>query len=147
MSKSHENTINLAATPEAVFRAITDPEQIVKWFAPYATVDPRVGGKFAISWSPDKPGNGVISALDAPRHLAVNTERSVAYNSKGQPVETGTPRQIVVEYFVEPLDEGITRLRLVQSGFGPEPAWDEEYESTRTGWAYFLAKLKKLLEQ
>ena len=61
MSKSHENIIEIKATPEEVFRAITDPEQIVKWFAPYARVDPRVGGEYVISWDPALQGGGVIS--------------------------------------------------------------------------------------
>ena len=44
MSRSNETVIDLKATPEEVFRAITDPEQIVKWFADESRVDPRVGG-------------------------------------------------------------------------------------------------------
>ena len=44
MSKSHETIIEIKATPEEVFRAVTDPAQIVKWFAPYARVEPGGGG-------------------------------------------------------------------------------------------------------
>ena len=50
MSRSHETIIDIKATPEEVFRAITDPEQIAKWFAPEARVDPRVGGEYYFSW-------------------------------------------------------------------------------------------------
>jgi len=39
---------------------------------------------------------------------------------------------------------GITRLRLVQSGFGPEAVWDDEFADTKSGWADFLKKLKGL---
>jgi uncharacterized protein YndB with AHSA1/START domain len=146
MSKFHENIIDIQATPEEVFRAVTDPTQIVKWFAPYARVDPRVGGAYAISWAPDVGGGGVISVWDPPNHFAQYTERSVAYNSKGKPVDTGVAQKIVIDYYIEAIGEGITRLRLVQSGFGPEAAWDDEYESTKTGWADFLKKLKEILE-
>ena len=146
MSKSHENIIDIKATPEEVFRAITDPEQIVKWFAPYARVDPRVGGEYAISWDPENEGDGVISVWDPPRQFSQYTERSVAYNCEGQPVETGTPQKIAIDYYIEAIGDGMTRLRLVQSGFGPEAAWDDEYEATRTGWADFLKKLKEVLE-
>ena len=48
MSRSHETVIDIKATPEEVFRAITDPAQIVKWFAPEARVDPRVGGEYVL---------------------------------------------------------------------------------------------------
>ena len=52
-----------------------------------------------------------------------------------------------VDYYIESLGGGITRLRLVQSGFGPEAAWDDEFADTKTGWADFLEKLKDLLEK
>jgi uncharacterized protein YndB with AHSA1/START domain len=146
MSKSHENIIEIKATPEEVFRAVTDPEQIVKWFAPYARVDPRVGGEYVISWVPEMQGGGVISVWDPPHHFAGYRERSVAFSSQGKPVETGAAQKIVVDYYIEAIGDGMTRLRLVQSGFGPGAAWDDEYESTKSGWAQFLKKLKEILE-
>ena len=146
MSKSHENIIEIKATPEEVFRAITDPEQIVKWFAPYARVEPCEGGKYVISWDPELSGGGVISVWDPPKHFGEYSLRSVAYGCDGKPVETGTAQKIAVDYYIEALDGGITRLRLVQSGFGPEAAWDDEFEATKTGWADFLKKLKEILE-
>jgi uncharacterized protein YndB with AHSA1/START domain len=146
MSKSHENSIDIKATPEEVFRAVTDPEQIAKWFAPYARVDPRPGGEYVISWDPEMQGGGVISVWDPPKHFAESSERSVAYNREGKPVDTGVAQKIVVDYYIEAIGDGMTRLRLVQSGFGPEAAWDDEYEATKTGWADFLKKLKEILE-
>jgi uncharacterized protein YndB with AHSA1/START domain len=146
MSKSHETIIDIQATPEEVYRAVTDPTQIVKWFAPYARVEPRVGGAYEISWAPDMKGGGTITVWDPPHQFSQYSERSVAYNCEGKPVETGVPQKIAIDYFIEALGNGITRLRLVQSGFGPEAAWDDEFESTRTGWADFLQKLKEILE-
>ena len=146
MSKSHESIIDIKATPEEVFRAITDPEQIVKWFAPYARVDPRVGGEYDVSWDPEMQGGGVISAWNPPKHFAQYYERSVAYNCEGKPVDTGATQKIAMDYHIEAIGDGMTRLRLVQSGFGPEAAWDDEYEATKTGWADFLKKLKEILE-
>ena len=52
MSRSHETIIDIKATPEEVFRALTDPEQIVKWFCAGARVDPRVGGEYSIRLGP-----------------------------------------------------------------------------------------------
>jgi len=146
MSKFHETIIDIKATPEEVFRAVTDPEQIVKWFAPYARVEPRVGGGYDISWAPDMKGSGVISVWDPPKHFAQYSERSVAYNCEGKPVETGTPQKIAIDYYIEAIGNGMTRLRLVQSGFGPEAAWEDEYEATKSGWGEFLRQLKTLLE-
>jgi hypothetical protein len=41
---------------------------------------------------------------------------------------------------------GKTRIRLVQSGFGEFEGWDDFFESTDTGWAYFLYNLRLYLE-
>jgi uncharacterized protein YndB with AHSA1/START domain len=146
MSRSHETIIEIKATPEEVFKAVTDPAEIVKWFAPEARVDPRVGGEYFISWGPGMDGTAVISAWEPNSHFGGYSERSFALGSQG-PVETGTMRKLAVDNYIEAVGGGITRVRLVQSGFGPESAWDDEFESTKTGWAGFLKKLKELLEK
>ena len=146
MSKFHETIIDIKATPEEVFRAITESDQIVKWFAPYAKVEPGLGGKYSIAWGPELGDPSTISAWDPYTHFGAFKKRSFAYGSKGQKVETGTVRDIAVDYYIEPLGDGMTRLRLVQSGFGPEAAWDGEIESVKSGWAEFLKKLKEVLE-
>jgi uncharacterized protein YndB with AHSA1/START domain len=132
MGRSHETIIDIKATPEEVFRAITDPEQIVKWFAREAQVDPRVGGDYYFSWGPGMGGTTTISAWEPGKHFGTSNERT----------------KIAVDYYIESLGGGITRLRLVQAGFGPEADWDDEFfEKTKTGWAGFLKKLKELLDK
>lgn len=146
MSRSHEIIIDIRATPEEVFRALTDPEQIVKWFVPGARVDPRVGGEYVKVWGPGMESTSTISAWDPYTHFADYKDRSVAYSCEGKPVETGVVRRMAVDYYIEAISDGVTRLRLVQSGFGPETPWDDEFESTKTGWGDFLKKLKEVLE-
>lgn len=144
MSRSEEIVIDIKATQEEVFRAITEPEQIVKWFAPKARVDPRVGGEYCISWSEEMGPPSFITAYDPFTHFGAAKER-FAYGPKG-PVEAGGKQKIAVDYYIEALGDGVTRLRLVQSGFGQGAAWDDEIASIKTGWAEFLGSLKKLLE-
>lgn len=147
MSRSYEITIDLKATPEEVFRAVSEPEEIKKWFAPIVRSDKRVGGEFFISWGSETGPASIISSWDPPHHVGGYKDRSFAYSNAGKPVETGTARRIAVDYYIEPLGGGITRLRLVGSGFGDESPWDAEIESTKSGWKEFLDKLKQLLEK
>ena len=147
MSRSHETIIDLKATPEEVFRALTDPEQIVKWFVPGARVEPRVGGEYVKVWGPGMESTSTISAWEPGKHFGTYSERSIAYGSKGVPVDTGVVQKMCVDYYIESLGGGITRLRLVQSGFGPEAAWDDEFAETKTGWVAYMKKLKELLEK
>ncbi len=88
MSRSHETIIDLKATPEEVFRALTDPEQIVKWFVPGARVEPRVGGEYVKVWGPGMESTSTISAWEPGKHFGTYSERSIAYGSKGGPVDT-----------------------------------------------------------
>jgi uncharacterized protein YndB with AHSA1/START domain len=147
MSRSQEVIIEIKATPEEVFRAVTEPEGIVKWFGPEARVDPRVGGEYCVSWGPGMEIKSTISAYDPFTHFGGYRERSTAYGPGGKQVETGVARKIAVDYYIEAIGDGMTRLRLVQSGFGPEAAWDDEISSITKGWAEFLGKLKEVLER
>jgi hypothetical protein len=146
MSRSHETVIDIKATPEEVFRAITDPEQIVKWFAPKpesirASAE-NITSPGARGWS----ARTTITAWEPGKHFGTCSERSRTYGHKG-PVDTGVVQKMCVDYYIESLGGGITRLRLVQSGFGPEAAWDDEFADTKSGWADFLKKLKGLFEK
>ena len=146
MSRSYEITIDFRATPEEVFRAVSEPEEIQKWFAPIVRSDKRVGGEYYLSWGGEMGTSSTISTWDPPHHTGGYKDRSFAYTSQGK-VETGTTRRIAYDYYIEALDGGITRLRLVGSGFGEEAGWDGEIESTKGGWGQFLAKLKEILEK
>jgi uncharacterized protein YndB with AHSA1/START domain len=147
MSRSHETIIEIKATPEEVFRALTDPEYIVQWFVPGARIDPRVGGEYVKVWGPGMESKSTISAWEPGKHFGTYTDRSIAFGCGGKPVETGVVQRMCVDYYIESLGGGITRLRLVQSGFGPEAAWDDEFTETKTGWAAYLKKLMELLEK
>lgn len=146
MSRSHETVIDIEATPEEVFRALTDPEQIVKWFVAGARVDGRLGGEYVKIWAPGMESKSIISAWEPGKHFGTYSERSIAFGCEGRPMDTGVVQRIAVDYFIESLGGGITRLRLVQSGFGPEAAWDDEFAETKTGWVDYVNKLKVLLE-
>jgi len=117
----------------------------VKWFAPEARVDPRVGGEYYFSWGSGMEGRTTITSWEPGKHFGTCSERSITYGRKGR-VDTGVLQKMCVDYYIESLGGGITRLRLVQSGFGPEAVWDDEFASTKSGWAGFLKKLKELFE-
>lgn len=151
--RQHVTEIEIDATPEQVFRALTEAEEIVRWFAPEAKVEPgpdgnMVGGSYYISWGPGMEGRSTISIWEPYERFAGFEERSQPYGCEGDtPVETGTPRRIAVEYQIEALGGGKTRLRLVHSGFGRGAGWDDEFESTQRGWPVLLRNLKHALER
>ena len=132
-TRSLEFSVTIEATPEEIWRAITEGDSITRWFAPEARVTPGLGGSVFLSWGPGMEGQAPITAWEPGRRFAW-TERA----------ETDSPR--VVEFMIEAADGGITVLRLVQSGFGMDASCDGEYDSTSGGWQSYLALLRRDLE-
>src|SRR5215831_10044196 len=63
MERSHETNTRIAATSEEVWRAISEAEQITKWFSPHARVQPgpdgsTVGRHDVDSWGPGVEARG-----------------------------------------------------------------------------------------
>ncbi len=133
-TRQHEHVVDIAASPETVWQAITDAEQLVQWFPLDAEVTPGDGGEITYGWGDDLRGTCRIRAWEPGQHLST---------SWMTPTGEGAP--LVVDWFLEGTRGG-TRLRLVHSGFGMGGEWDNEYEGTRRGWSYELRSLKHYLE-
>src|SRR5688572_11193401 len=130
--KMSERKIDLAievnAPVEAVWRALTEGEELSRWFAPSARVNPGKGGSVWLSWGPGVEGEGRIEVWEPNRALRVAEGASF------------------IDYLLE--DRGTTAvLRIVHSGFGEDSSFDDQYESTLGGWTYFMFNLKHYLER
>jgi uncharacterized protein YndB with AHSA1/START domain len=132
MTKTKTRTIDLKVTvpasPEAVWKALTEADQLASWFAPEARVTPGVGGKIFVSWGGGVEVEAPITLWEPGRRLA---------HAMG-------PAPLSVEYQIEGKD-GQTTLRLVHSGIGDDAAWDEEFDSLTRGWTLFLRNLVHFL--
>jgi uncharacterized protein YndB with AHSA1/START domain len=128
--------VEIAAAPESVFAAITDPEQVVQWWGDDATyrvrkweADLRVGGKYR-SQGAGKDGqtfevSGEYLEVNPPRVLAHTWVASYG----GQPS--------VVRWELKPAGTG-TRLRVTHSGFRGDPQSKTMYSN---GWPGVLTWL------
>lgn len=77
-----ESEMRFSVPPEKVFTALTDPQQILKWFphtyggerTQRVVFEPRVGGLQYEDWG-DGAGYlyGQVTAWDPPRHYSVRT--------------------------------------------------------------------------
>ncbi|MBM3810532.1 MAG: SRPBCC domain-containing protein [Acidimicrobiia bacterium] len=130
-SRKHDFSIAIDAPIELVWKAISEGEEITKWFAPDARVTPGEGGSLWLSWGPGMEGESKISIWE-PGH-------------RFQTLEGPAESPKTVDYILESKG-GKTILRLVHSGFGAEANFDDEYEATYGGWLTFLAMLKHGLE-
>jgi uncharacterized protein YndB with AHSA1/START domain len=119
----------LAAPPERVWHAFTDPDALARWFWPASmntvvTVDLRLGGTLRI----EAPGRMAIQG----EYVAIEPPRLLAFTWRWDGDPTGT----AVRLELSPVDDG-TRLVLVHQGFPDEQARADH----STGWSDCLARL------
>jgi len=134
--------LGLPAQREAVWQALTEAREIVRWFAPYARTEAGPDGYLELSWEAgalddtevDFRQRGAIREFLPPERL-VHGWRS----------HLDPQRELPVAIELAATDGG-TRLRLVQSGFLSGDAWDDEFEAHRRGWNYELRALRHYLQ-
>ena len=127
--KKVEAEITIDADAETVWRALTEGEELKRWFPIDARVTPGEGGAIWFSFGEGMDWEAPITLWEPNRHL-----RSV----------DPPPSKLAVDYYIESKG-GQTVLRIVHSGFAAD-AWDDELETLSGGWRAFLSTLKNYLE-
>ena len=155
--RKFETTIALNAPVEAVWRALTDAEELARWFPLQASVTPGAGGAIALSWpgltdwkmriEQWQPNRHLRAVYDLRTDLIIKTEEQTETAGAIQLTNAGPAGslQLAVDYFLEGRS-GKTVLRLVHSGFGSGSPWDEEYDGISWGWLKELRSLRHYLE-
>ena len=49
-TRTQEHAVEIAAAPAAVWRALTEADELTRWFADEARVTPGLGGRQWVSW-------------------------------------------------------------------------------------------------
>jgi uncharacterized protein YndB with AHSA1/START domain len=137
-------TIDLDATPEDVWRALTVADELVRWFAVQAHVTPGPGGTMHWRWDDQYSWDSNIAVWEPPTRLVLTEERP-ATDITGAPID-GPAHKVAMEFTLE-THAGRTRLRLVHSGFGHGADWDDELDAISGGWQFELRGLRFYLER
>ncbi len=129
-----EKRLELSASPERVWKAITDPAEIARWFGDSAELDLRPGGDGVFGW--DKHGDFAvrIEVFEPPRRLSWRWARE-----PGTAIDDGV--STLVEWMLTPRADGGTTLELRESGFQEQ----KHLEGNTTGWDAELGELETLL--
>lgn len=130
-------SIDIDATLDEVWQALTTGDGIARWFGPYARVTPGVGGSVGVGWDPNEMWDTPITVWEPLKHLQTVSE---------MPTKDGGVVRLAVDYHVE-ARHGKVRVRLVHSGFDDSETWDGYIDGLDAGWTFFLCNLKLALER
>jgi uncharacterized protein YndB with AHSA1/START domain len=131
--RSAEGRIEIAAPVERVWRALTEAAELERWFPLEARVEPGAEGRIFMSWGGEFEEWSEIRAWDPSHHLQTSWG-------------WGEGHAQVTDYWLES-DGGVTRVRVVTSGFPDDADWDDLVEGTRLGWLFELRQLRHYLER
>jgi uncharacterized protein YndB with AHSA1/START domain len=143
-TRTFQMEIDIDASPEKIWHALTDAGELVRWFPLDARVTPGVDGSMFWSWGENWAGEARIDAWEPSRRLVL-TEHRQAFDAAGKPLP-GEQQPMAMEFTLE-TNAGRTRLRLVHSGFGVGDNWDDELDSTSAGWQHELRSLRHYVQR
>lgn len=146
--RAFEMSLDIDASRDAVWRALTEAEELVRWFPLEARVTPGAGGSVTWSWGEGWDWTNRIDAWEPGRLLRLVDDAARPFDAEGRQLPEGQaqPARIAVEVTLE-THAGKTRLRLVHSGFGHGEAWDNELDGISEGWPVELRSLRFYLER
>jgi uncharacterized protein YndB with AHSA1/START domain len=139
-----ELEVHIAAPPERVFQAITDPRQLLQWWGQRGmyqttkwTSDLRPGGRWLSEGVSDKDGSpfqvgGEYLEVDPPRRLSYTWNPSWASHLK-----------TVVQWSLEAANGG-TRARVRHSGFAGDAAQATGHSQ---GWERVISWMQAFVEK
>ncbi len=136
-----ERELLIDAPAEVVWRTITEPEQMSRWFADRVdlVVEPGAHGYLGFG---DQSGRVVVESVDPPTHF------SFRWNPPGEE-DPVAGNSILVEFTLTPEGDERTRLRVTESGHElldwPRAEKQRYADEHQGGWGEYLDRLASVL--
>ena len=143
-TRSIECEIEIDAPIEAVWKALTEGEELTRWLCDEARVTPGVGGSHWVSWGEGQAGESLCEAWEPGRRLRMRNLPWGENSQYNEDAAAATP--LIQEYTIESRG-GKTVLRLVDSGMPSSKEWDGMYDGKARGWEMFFLGLRHYLEK
>lgn len=129
--------VDIDAPIEEAWKALTEGPGLANWFAPIGEVSgPGGGATVKTGWSEEMMITSKVEAWEPMRHVRWLDESGWM----------GPGTALAADWHLS-TEKGKTRVRLVQSAFGPSEGWDDLFEGIEVGWTYFLYNLRVYLER
>ena len=138
-TRTIQQSVTINAPVDAVFRAFTDADQLIRWFPNSAESDPQPGGKFKYFFdNPDQPER---THIREGVYLEVSANQELRYPWHIPEMNSTTKVAITVKE-----SGSSTHVALVHSGWPTSTKLEEAVQMHTDGWQFFLQNLKAVLE-
>ena len=143
-----ERDIEIAAPIEVVWRTITEPDQIRRWFSDAADIDATDGAVGTMTFEGDRTGdplvvNIAVVAAERPQRFAFRWIHPAG-------VEASPANSVLVTFTLTAAGAERTHLRVAETGVGeldwPDDEKDRYVEQHRHGWQTHGDRLRALFE-
>jgi uncharacterized protein YndB with AHSA1/START domain len=146
-SKTLQESVVIAAPVDVLWKAFVDAKEFVRWNAPVAAIDLRVGGSLEAAYDPSK----AIGDPDNIRHRIVTylPNQLIVFQNIQAPhmlphADIIQKTVTIVQY--QPLSATSTRVTLSSTGWGSDPVSAQLYAFFQGGNAEQLEKMKQVYE-
>jgi uncharacterized protein YndB with AHSA1/START domain len=130
-----EIPVFIHASPKNVFRWLSEPELLTKWFMDRATISPRKGGRYSFAWDGGPVHSGDVVEYVSGKHLTLNWQWPGSEKLDWTKLKLSVRRKA-----------GGSVVKFTHTGFGEGGKWVDLYEGAIRGWTYFLMNLKSVIE-
>ncbi|MCI4365840.1 MAG: SRPBCC domain-containing protein [Thermoplasmata archaeon] len=123
------------ASNRRVFRALTDPAELTRWFVAKADLPHEAGAAYRFEWPGGYSHVGTVEEFVPPRRLSLTWPHG--------PVRGRFYTRVT--FTVRRAGPG-TFVSVHHTGFPSTPKGLAQYGGTQSGWAYYLLNLRSVLE-
>jgi uncharacterized protein YndB with AHSA1/START domain len=139
MSNNHsfvQQTVTIKSSPEVVFKALTQADELMRWFPTRAESDPRPGGKFKLTW---EFANANENGAQQGEYVEVVPNRKLSYTWTAESIPT------LVTFNLNEAD-GETIVELDHSSMRDGADHEKLHDMHANQWGFFMMNLKSYLE-
>jgi uncharacterized protein YndB with AHSA1/START domain len=140
MNGTIEKRVYIQASPETIFRALTDSRDLVEWFCDKAETEPSAGGELHVQWRNGRrvqKGHGVFESL------VPGAEVVIEWRDDGNGPD-GKPPRHTLSFSIR---GGKSNVEVRVKDEGQQFPDDETRDRVSDGWNSVLLELKEHCEE